>query len=240
LAEYTALVLSERKYGKANMKTFLEAELNGYLRGRASESKKENVFIDCNRSYQWYRKGSLILYGLRDFIGDSLMNKAIRGFRDEFAHKETPPFAGSHDLYRHFESVTPDSLKYYLEDTWKKITLYENKTEKATAKMVEDDIYEVTIELASQKLYADSTGQETPASYNGDYVDIGIFAAEDQDENGRKRTNPLYLEKHKLAPGEHTISIKVKGEPVKAGIDPLNKLIDRKKDDNLIDVELGE
>lgn len=240
LAEYTALVLSERKYGKSNMKTFLEAELNGYLRGRASESKKENVFIDCNRSYQWYRKGSLILYGLRDFIGDSLMNKAIRGFRDEFAHKETPPFAGSHDLYRHFESVTPDSLKYYLEDTWKKITLYENKTEKATAKMVEDDIYEVTIELASQKLYADSTGQETPASYNGDYVDIGIFAAEDQDENGRKRTNPLYLEKHKLAPGEHTISIKVKGEPVKAGIDPLNKLIDRKKDDNLIDVELGE
>jgi len=32
----------------------------------------------------------------------------------------------------------------------------------------------------------------------------------------------------------------VKGEPVKAGVDPLNKLIDRKKDDNIIDVEMEE
>ncbi len=240
LAEYTALVLSERKYGKANMKSFLEDELNGYLRGRAFESKKENVFIDCNRSYQWYRKGSLILYGLRDFIGDSLMNKAILGFRDEFAHKETPPFAGSHDLYRHFESVTPDSLKYYLEDTWKKITLYENKVDQATSKKLSEGLYEVTLKVNSQKLYADSTGQETPANYAADYIDIGVFAAEDRDENGRKRTNPLYLEKHKISPGEHTISIKVQGEPVNAGIDPLNKLIDRKKDDNIVSVELEE
>ncbi len=239
LAEYTALVLTEQKYGKANMKQFLEDELNGYLRGRSSESKKENVFIDCNRSYQWYRKGSLILYGLRDFIGDSAMNSAIRGFRDEFALKEIPPFAGSHDLYRYFNEVTPDSLKYYLEDTWKKITLYENKVEEATAKKLEDGNYEVTVKLTSQKLYADSTGQETPATYQGDYIDIGVFAAEDRDENGRKRTNPLYLEKHKLSPGEHTITVKVNGEPVKAGVDPYNKLIDRMKDDNTVSVDIN-
>tara|TARA_R110002012_G_scaffold153906_1_gene314111 strand:- start:51055 stop:54645 length:3591 start_codon:yes stop_codon:yes gene_type:complete len=238
LAEYTALILSERKYGKANMKSFLEDELDGYLRGRAFESKKENVFIDCNRSYQWYRKGSLILYGLRDFIGDSSMNKAIRGFRDEFAHKETPPFAGSHDLYRHFELVTPDSLKYYLEDTWKKITLYENRAITASAKKLNDNLYEVTLNISSQKLYADSTGQESPADYDGDYMDIGIFAAQDKDEQGRTRTNPLYLEKHKIQPGEHTITLTVKQEPITAGIDPLNKLIDRRKDDNTVDVEI--
>lgn len=238
LAEYTALVLAERKYGKSNMKQFLEDELDGYLRGRAFESKKENVFIDCNRQYQWYQKGSLILYGLRDYIGDNAMNTALRGFRDEFAFKETPPFAGSHDLYRYFDQVTPDSLKYYLEDTWKKITLYENKAEEATAKKLADDKYEITIKLTSQKLYADSTGQEVPASYNGDYIDVGVFATDDTDENGKKRVNPLYLEKHKLMPGEHSITIMVEGEPVKAGIDPYNKLIDRRKDDNTISVDI--
>jgi len=238
LAEYTALILSEQKYGEANMQSFLEDELNGYLRGRASESKKENVFIDCNRPYQWYRKGALILYGLRDYIGDSAMNKALKGFRDEFAFKERPPYAGSHDLYQYFYQVTPDSLKYYLEDTWKKITLYENKTEEATAKKLADNKYEVTIKLTSKKLYADSTGRETPASYNGDYMDIGVFAEEDKDENGRTRVNPLYLEKHKIASGEHTITITVEGEPVKAGVDPLNKLIDRRKDDNTVSVSL--
>jgi ABC-2 type transport system permease protein len=66
LAEYTALILTERKYGADNMKRFLKDELDGYLRGRANESKKENVFINCNRAYQWYQKGSMVFYGLRD------------------------------------------------------------------------------------------------------------------------------------------------------------------------------
>src|SRR5690606_14472226 len=122
LAEYTALILTERTYGKDNMKRFLKDELDRYLSGRANEAKKENTFINCNRPYQWYQKGSLILYGLRDLVGDSVLNGALREFRDEFALKEEPPFAGSDDLYRYLQQCTPDSLKYYLTDTWEKIT----------------------------------------------------------------------------------------------------------------------
>jgi len=38
-------------------------------------------------------------------------------------------------------------------------------------------------------------------------------------------------------PGQKTIKIRVKGKPVKAGIDPYNKLIDRIPDDNTVDIE---
>lgn len=69
-------------------------------------------------------------------------------------------------------------------------------------------------------------------------MDIGIFAAEDQDENGRDRINPLYLQKYKIKPGETSLTIRLKVEPAKAGIDPYNKLIDRAPDDNLISVEM--
>ncbi|MGB3589836.1 MAG: M1 family aminopeptidase, partial [Tunicatimonas sp.] len=238
LAEYSALVLTERKYGKDNMKRFLKDELDQYLRGRANESKKENTFINCNRPYQWYNKGSLILYALRDYIGDSAIDAAVRNFRDEFALREEPPYPGSSDLYRHLKAVTPDSLQYYLEDTWNKITLYENKTEEATAALQSDSTYLVKLDIKSAKLYADSLGMETPANYNGDYIDVGIFAADGTDENGRTKTNPIYLQKHKLAPGEHTLEITVTEEPAKAGIDPYNKLIDRVPDDNLISVDL--
>lgn len=48
---------------------------------------------------------------------------------------------------------------------------------------------------------------------------------------------PLYLQKTWLTPGEHVIEIYVDEVPVKAGIDPYNKLIDRVSDDNLIAVE---
>ncbi len=115
LAEFSALLLSERAYGKDNMKRFLKEELDRYLRGRARESKKENVFINCNREYQLYYKGSLILYGLRDLIGEAPMDSALRNFAKEFAMKMEPPFAGSPDLYRHLKAHTPDSLLYYLD-----------------------------------------------------------------------------------------------------------------------------
>lgn len=239
LAEYSALILTERKYGKDNMKRFLRDELDDYLFGRANESKKENTFINCNRSYQWYNKGSLILYALRDYIGDEAMNAGLRGFRDEFALKQSPPFPGSSDLYRHLSDNTPDSLKYYLEDTWKKITLYENKAQEVTAEKLADDEYLVTFKINSQKLYADSLGMESNAEYVADFIDIGVFAEDDRDENGRTRTNPIYLQKHKISPGESTLTIKVKGLPAKAGIDPYNKLIDRVPDDNIVDVEVS-
>jgi len=231
-------VLSERKYGKDNMKRFLKEELDNYLRGRANESKKENTFINCNRPYQWYNKGALILYGLRDYIGEQPIDSAMRAFRDEFALREAPPYPGSSDLYRHLKAVTPDSLQYYLEDTWKKITLYENKTEEVTATLQPDSTYLVKLDIETAKLYADSLGMETPADYDGDYIDIGIFAADGTDENGRTKTNPIYLKKHKLAAGAHTLEIRVDELPAKAGIDPYNKLIDRIPDDNLISVDV--
>jgi ABC-2 type transport system permease protein len=236
LAEYTALILTERKYGRDNMKRFLKQELDNYLSGRANEAKKENTFINCNRAYEWYYKGSLILYGLRDLIGDTAVNTALHEFRDSFALKENPPFAGSHDLYAFFKKHTPDSLQYYLSDTWEKITLYENKMLKATSKPAGKDEYDITMQFSTKKVYADSSGKESPAVMN-DYIDIGVFAAETTDKNGRRQTNPLYLKKYKLQPGIQTITVHVKGNPAKAGIDPYNKLIDRIPDDNTVEVE---
>lgn len=238
LAEFSALILSERKYGKENMKRFLKDELDRYLSGRSNEAKKENVFINCNRPYQWYNKGSLILYGLRDLIGEEAIDSALYKFNRDWGLREAPPFPGSSDLYRYLADATPDSLMYYLDDTWNKITLYNNKAENVTATKISDGEYDVTIKFSSQKLYADGSGMETDAVYEGDYIDIGIFAADDVDDSGKDRVNPLYMQKYKIKPGENSLTIRVKGEPVKAGIDPLNKLIDRAPDDNTISVEM--
>lgn len=236
LAEYTALLLTERKYGKDNMKRFLKEELDGYLRGRANEAKKENVFINCNRSYQWYQKGSMVFYGLRDLIGDANVNGALREFRDSFFLKATPPYAGSNDLFRFVQKYTPDSARYFLEDTWLKLTLYENKFVKAGIKDAGNGSYDVTLTVSVNKYYADSTGKETKARMN-DYVNIGIFGEETTNKEGRRQTNPLYLRKHKLTNGQHTFTIRVKGKPVTAGVDPYNILIDRIPDDNTGSIE---
>ncbi|MEJ2004210.1 MAG: hypothetical protein P8X57_04430, partial [Cyclobacteriaceae bacterium] len=56
--------------------------------------------------------------------------------------------------------------------------------------------------------------------------DIGIFTFKD----GKEQL--IYLQKHKFTAEENTITITINEDPVRAGIDPINKLIDRNPDDN--------
>jgi hypothetical protein len=114
--------------------------------------------------------------------------------------------------------------------------LYDNKIISAKSVNAGKDSYDVTIQVNSNKFYADSSGKESVAKMN-DYIDIGVFAEESTDKNGRKQVNPIYLQKYKLTPGQRTITIRVKGKPVKAGIDPYNKLIDRIPDDNTLNID---
>jgi ABC-2 type transport system permease protein len=48
--------------------------------------------------------------------------------------------------------------------------------------------------------------------------------------------NPIYLQKQQIQSGDSTIKIVVDKVPAKAGIDPLNKLIDLTAEDNVVDV----
>jgi hypothetical protein len=127
----------------------------------------------------------------------------------------------------------PDSLKYYAEDSFEKITLYENRVLNAEYEKIDSNNYKVTLKVLTKKIYYDGLGKETGSGTAKDYIDIGVFADDEKNERGMTKKVPLYLRKHWLTPGEHTITIMVKGTPRKAGIDPYNKLIDRIPDDNL-------
>ena len=63
-----------------------------------------------------------------------------------------------------------------------------------------------------------------------DYVDIGIFGEEEVD--GKKKEIELYLKKHKITQIDNKVSIIIDKKPVEVGVDPYNKLIDTKSDDN--------
>ena len=214
----------------AGMKYILQIELDNYLWGRRRNYlKKEKALIDADpdQAFVWYNKAALVLYGLKDLIGEDSLNKALHEFRDEYAFRDKPPFAGSDDLYRSIKKHVPDSLQYYLTDSWEKITLYDNKVLEASATPTgKNDEYKVHIKVSAGKTYTDTAGNNKPALQMNDYIDIGIFAADSKNKEGRTIANPLYLKKHKLTAGEHVMDIIVKGKPVRVGIDPYGKLID--------------
>jgi hypothetical protein len=92
--------------------------------------------------------------------------------------------------------------------------------------------YEVALDVMARKVRADSVGRETETPMD-DLVEVGVFAPGTGDRPG----TPLYLQRHRIRSGRQTIRITVPREPARAGIDPLNKLIDRAREDNVVPVK---
>ena len=85
MAQFTALMVLEKEYGRGAMRRFLKYERDSYLRGRGSEGIGEQPLMRVeNQQYIHYNKGSVVLYGLRDFLGEERMNAGLRHFVDSF------------------------------------------------------------------------------------------------------------------------------------------------------------
>jgi hypothetical protein len=229
LAQYSALMVMKHKFGDAKMKRFLHYELDSYLTGRGGERKKEQpLYRNENQGYIHYRKGSLAMYALQDYIGEDNVNRALASYIKKVAYQE-PPYTISRDLLAEFRAVTPPEYQYLIGDLFETITLFENRAISATARDLGGGRYAVKMEVEAKKVRADGQGGQTDVPMD-DWVDIGVLGKDDA---------PLYLKKQRVKSGKSTIEVEVSGEPLRAGIDPVNKLIDKRPDDNTVKVEIA-
>ena len=229
LAEYSALMVMEHEQGRDATQKFLRYELDRYLRGRSLEKKKElPLMLVENQPYLHYRKGSLVFYALRDYIGEDRLNSALAKFVAEHRYP-TAPYPTTRDFMQYIRAVTPDSLQYVITDLFETITLYDNSATDATATRQADGSWRVRLTVAAHKFRADSLGGQREIAM-GDYVDVGVFG---EPSKGNKLGRPLALEKVRITQPETTLELVVRERPRKAGIDPYNKLIDRGPEDNV-------
>ena len=239
LAEYSSHMVLHHAYGRDVMQERLKYALDQYLRGRGTENKGEQPLMDNeNGAYIWYGKGTLTFYALQDMVGEKQLNTWLKDYAERTAFRQQAPFTTTDEWYNSIYTQTPDSLKYFVEDCIKKITLYENRVTAVEATPLKGDQYKIKLTVETKKLYFDKTGKEIAQGKTPNYIDIGVFTEESKNKLGMKQKVPLYLQKHKLSPGKHTIELVVKGKPLKGGIDPYNKLIDRISDDNVMKVEM--
>jgi ABC-type transport system involved in multi-copper enzyme maturation permease subunit len=236
LAQYSALMVMEETYGPDAMKRFLEYELDDYLDGRSLESRDERPLMDAAAGQQYihYEKGSLVLYALKEYLGEDTVNRVLRRFLRDHRY-ETPPFTTSEALVERFEAAAPDSLRGVVGDLFRKITLYDNRAVEATSTETDDGRYRVDLTVQAQKQQADTIGASPTAVPMDEPVEIGVYATDADVEADAQRT--LYRELHRVTDGEQTITVTVDEEPARAGIDPRTLLIDRETDDNLTPVQ---
>jgi hypothetical protein len=217
----------KHKYGDARMHRFLKYELDRYLLGRGTEQKTEQPLVRADgASYVHYQKGALALYALQDAIGEAAMDDAIGAFLKRWKFSG-PPYPRSRELLAEFRRVTPAALQPLIGDLFETITLYDVRAASAAAKVQADGNDAIELVVWARKVRADGAGNEAEVPFDGE-VDIGAL-----DAHG----NVIAIEKRRVRSGENRLTIAARaGAAVRAGIDPLGKLIDRDANDNTVAV----
>jgi ABC-2 type transport system permease protein len=235
LSEYSAYLVMEQLYGEHHLRKFLKYEMDRYLRGRSGEILEELPLMRAeNQQYIHYPKGGVVMYSLKDRLGEKKFNSALRKFLEEFKYK-SDPYPTTLDLIRHIKAVANSDDIKFIDDMFTKITLFDLKTKKATAKKLANGNYQVELTIEADKYYADGKGEETKDVVD-DYFDIGIFSSDPDTAKGDEHV--LKFDKEFIKTGMNTLTFEVKELPKYAGVDPYIKMIDRNSNDNMVRVEL--
>jgi ABC-2 type transport system permease protein len=228
LSEYSALMVMKKAVGAGKMRRFLRYNLDHYLIGRAHENHRELPLAQNeDQKYIHYRKGSLAMFLLQDLVGEDKVNGVLHKLLVRYAF-HAAPYPNVTMLTDALRAITPPELAYLVDDLFESIVLYENRATLATASKRADGRYEVTLTASANKVRAGELGDEKEVALK-DMIEFGV-----DDKDG----NPLLRERRLVERKDMTVTMVVAARPGKAGIDPDNKLIDRKPGDNLIDVEM--
>ncbi len=240
LAQYSALMVMEKQYGQNAMRKFLQYEMDAYLRSRGTERLKERPLmrVEASQGYIHYRKGSVVMYYLRDMIGEDHVNAALRQVIAEFGYHPAP-YPTSWALVNALSAQTPAQYQYLMQDLFKDITLFSNRAMSATAVKRPDGKYDVTVVVQMHKYKADAKGNEVEVPIN-DWIEVGALGAPPK---GFHYGTVLLRQQEHVVSGASGITqsytFVTDTLPDKAGVDPLLLLIDRIPDDNLKKVDLA-
>jgi len=235
-AQYSALMVMRQEYGEDHMRRFLKYELDSYLSGRGSEAIEEQPLYRVeNQQYIHYRKGAVIMYALQDYVGEDVVNRAMQRLIAERAF-QGEPYATTLDFLRLLREEAGPEHEAMIHDFFERIVLFDLNVTSATASERTDGRWDLVLEIEAHKFEADGAGEQTEEAI--DYmIDIGVFT-ENLDDAYEGSDHVLYMDKHRINETTMRIELIVDEQPLYAGIDPYNKLIDRNSDDNLMPVTI--
>src|SRR5260370_41624165 len=91
--------------------TLQEPDAGSATRGTERLKERPLLTVEANQGYVHYRKGSVVLYYLREMIGENAVNRALRKIVQQYAYAK-PPYPTSYALVDALREQTPPDLQY--------------------------------------------------------------------------------------------------------------------------------
>ncbi|PCI78338.1 MAG: hypothetical protein COB20_06780 [SAR86 cluster bacterium] len=235
LAQYAALMVMEKEFGEERVRKFLRWELDRYLAGRANDSDGESPLYKVEGdAYIHTNKGAVVMYALKDYIGEGVINRSLRRLLN-LRQYSTDPYTVATDFLDILKEEVESEYQGLIQDLFEKITFFDLKIRYAGTEVLRDGRYKTSLEVEASKFYADANGMQNEVELELP-VDIGLFLSSPTSESFGV-DDIVSMEKIQIASGESVIEIITNERPFRAGIDPYGKLIELDSSDNVVEVQ---
>ncbi|HFB55526.1 MAG TPA: hypothetical protein ENJ46_06335 [Hellea balneolensis] len=244
LTENAAMTAYEAALGWQKARRVLEQRsIQAYLTGRTVEREDEPPLARAGGGQQYliYSKASWVFWGLKQYIGEDVMQGAIRGFLEEFGSKG-PPYPTTIQLVDALRAAAGPQWQGLITDYWDRITFWELKLgEPPVVEQGSAGKFTVTLTANVDKLIAsEETGRQTSVTEIDDedldeWIEIGFYTSDPKETLGDEW---MKLERVHITKPETELSFTLDEEPAYVLLDPRRLLIERNVEDNVKKVKV--
>ncbi len=229
LAHYSALRVTENKYGKTKSRKILQFELDRYLRERTTEIIEELPWMKVeDQPYIHYRKGVVVMNSIHELLGGARLNKVLKEYVADFRYRDSP-YATTLDLKARLDRITTPAERAFTSSLFEQITLYDLKLLRAEYVKTNAGTFDITLIVNARRFKADGQGVESELALE-EYVDIGLASINPNELS--KVEDIFHLDRYLISAGKNTIGFSVTKKPEYAVLDPFVRLVDRDLEDN--------
>lgn len=225
LAQYSALMVMKKNFQEEKILQLLKLERKRYFKGRNEEGNREMplALVQSGQEYIYYSKGLINFYALQDYLSEDSLNRALKRFIEDWnsfdgkVKTTTPDYPTTIQLLDYIEEITPDSLKYVVEELFEAVVIHDHKLTDAAYRKVNADHYEIDLSMETIKYKMNEEGEEVSVTPN-DWVEISIYAEDEE--------TLIHLKKYRIVSGKTQLNIQLDQLPSKVVVDPNFKLLD--------------
>ena len=191
-----------------------------------------------NQQYIHYRKGSLVMYALKDYIGEDTVNAALKKFLTATRRFKRPPYTTSHDF---MDDAARGRVDPTVEAADGRPVLRRSPCSTTAWPRPRRPSPRRPLRRAPER----ARGESVRRRHRQGDARARQHAHRHRRIRPRRRRQGVDRKRRctcastALPDGDCSLTVTVDGEPYQAGIDPYNKLIDRVPDDNRMKVLIG-
>lgn len=226
LARYTETRVLAGIHGEDAAAEILAYELDRYLRGRAGGDETPLVEVE-DQPHIYYAKGAVVMEAIRDLIGETATNAALRQLVDDVAGGTQPT---ARDLVGYLGSEATAAQRGLIERWWTDTRLYDLRLAAAIASPADPASGRVRLELTIEATTIDPENKLATPRPIDEEIEVALYA----DDPGWSGLGGPPLELRRVRVGDHNpVSFEIDGRARYVLLDPNVLRIDRNRADNL-------